>query len=90
MAYRPLPAQADLRQLFDYDPENGQLRWKRRDVSMFTGKRQPASHNAAIWNGKNAGRVACSKVGNGYLETTIFKRRVLAHRVVWKLVHAWR
>ena len=87
MAHRPLPAQHDLRQLFDYDPESGQLLWKRRDVSMFKDKKQPASPNAAIWNGKNAGRVACSRTASGYLETSVFKRRLLAHRVIWKWVH---
>jgi hypothetical protein len=87
MAYKALPPQAELRQLFDYDAKSGELRWKQRDVSLFADKVQSAAHNAAIWNAKNAGRVACSMTANGYLETTVFRRRLLAHRVIWKWVH---
>lgn len=76
-----------LRQLFDYDPESGALFWRYRPDSMFTDGKQAAAHNAAIWNGKNAGNPACSKSAAGYLETSIWSRRVYAHRVIWKLVH---
>lgn len=86
MAYKALPPQDLLNQLFRYEAETGKLYWRERPASMFTDKKQSASHNAAIWNGKNAGNEACSRASNGYLETSIFRRRITAHRIIWKLV----
>ena len=86
MAVKPLPSQEVLRQLLDYVPETGKLYWKERPFSMFRDGAQSAQHNAAIWNAKNAGREACSSTANGYLETSLHRTPVLAHRVIWKMV----
>lgn len=87
MAAKPLPSQSLLNQLLRYEPETGKLFWKERPRGMFGAEKQSAMQNAAIWNGKNAGKEACSETANGYLETSIFRRRVLAHRAIWKIVH---
>lgn len=88
MAAKSLPAQDVLLQLLSYDPETGKLLWKERPCGMFRNGKQSVTHNAAIWNSKNAGKEACSKTANGYLETTILSRRVLAHRIIWKIIMA--
>ncbi len=94
MAAKPLPSQEVLRQLLDYDPEAGVLRWKERPVGMF----QPSSYggksvrsaewSAAKWNTRNAGRVAfTADSGRGYRQGAIFGRTHKAHRVIWVLVY---
>ena len=77
MAAKPLPSQEVLNQLFLYDAQTGNLLWRHRpDLSPQ-------------WNGRYAGKPALSCVAssNGYPVGRIFKRNVLAHRVIWKMVH---
>jgi hypothetical protein len=87
MAFKALPPQHVLLQLLRYEPATGNLFWRVRGLESFKDGKQSREHNAAIWNGRNADKIACSKMAIGYLETSIFNRRVLAHRVVWKMVH---
>lgn len=71
-----------LQKVLSYNHRTGELVWKHRDQSMFAGK-NPARACAA-WNTKFAGRPAfTSKTRGGYLTSTIFEKRVMAHRVAW-------
>lgn len=87
MAYKALPPKDNLHQLFRYDPETGILYWRERHEDMFKDGAQPKSHNAAIWNAKNAGKPAGSKVAAGYIDVSVLSAgRLLAHRVIWKMM----
>lgn len=77
-----------LRQILDYDPQTGALVWRKRPIHMFKAGKQTQEHNAAMWNGANAGNVAfTAPTANHYRQGTIFGKRYLAHRVVWAIYH---
>lgn len=87
MAAKALPPQEVLRQLLDYCPETGVLKWKARGLEWFTSGAQTVQHNANIWNGKNAGREAfVTELPSGHRYASIDRKKYLAHRVIWKMV----
>ncbi|WP_449043730.1 HNH endonuclease [Paracoccus versutus] len=87
MAAKALPPQDVLCQLLDYDPETGALTWKARGLDWFSDGAQTAKHNAAIWNGRNAGRPAfVTSLPSGHRYASIQKVKLLAHRVIWKMM----
>lgn len=87
MATKPLPPQADLLKLLRYESETGRLFWRERSVSLFHDGAQTAAHNAAIWNGRNAGKEAFVTVlPHGHRYAGFHGRKLLAHRVIWKMV----
>lgn len=80
---KPLPDQQTLRALLDYDPETGDLRWKRRPAEMFPDDR--ACHS---WNTRYEGTPALASISfHGYRFGTLLGKVVKAHRVIWKLVY---
>ena len=85
MATKTLPPQALLNQLLRYEPETGKLFWLERDDSLFKeGRRNPAK----IWNTRFAGKEAFpASHCEGYCQGAIFGKKILAHRVIWKMVH---
>lgn len=88
MRLTPTPTKETLDSLLMYTPETGKLHWKERPVSMFTDGKQTAVHNAAIWNGKNAGNEAFkTPFASGHLTAAIFGKTFLAHRIVWKMAY---
>jgi hypothetical protein len=72
----PLPTQAELQALFDYDPEAGMLRWK---TDRFTGRYQ---HRKAASKGDIAGTPSF----RGDRQLWVGGKRLLGHRVIWKLM----
>lgn len=86
---RPIPDQAFLREILDYNPQTGKLIWKTRDVTHFPqngGRSQQVLAN--VWNGKNAGEEAFTSVSSaGYHEGSIDGINYLAHRIIYKWVH---
>lgn len=86
MATKPLPSQEVLRQLLDYDPETGVLRWKERGPEWFSALSRVIDQ-CSVWNTKHAGKPAfATVVPSGYLRGALFDHRYLAHRVIWKLM----
>jgi hypothetical protein len=79
---------ADLaRQLLDYDPDAGVLRWKPRTPDMF-GKstRFSADTQCRQWNGRHAGTVAGSRTKKGYLHVQLNGEIYSGHHLMW-LIH---
>ena len=75
MAHAPLPSQAELNALLDYDPATGQLTWKARPGN-------------APFNARFAGKPALNaNRPSGHLTGKINYRQVMAHRVIWKMVY---
>jgi hypothetical protein len=60
-----------VREVLDYDPETGALRWKER------------SDMRSQWNGRYAGKPAGGIRPDGYLTVCVNYRHMLAHRVAW-------
>ena len=71
-----------MRDLFDYNPETGDLIWKPRPIEMF-----PTENAFNGWNTRYAGKIAGSFYSNGYMRVGLFGRDHLAHRVVWAWVY---
>ena len=70
-----------------YTPETGSLMWRHRPEILFVGTdKRSSAHIAANWNAKNAGKEAFTAVGkHGYRTGTLFKKRLLLHRVAFVL-----
>ncbi len=62
-----------LKQIFEYSPETGVLRWKRR------------ADMAPWWNGRFAGK-AVGRVDNGYARTSVCGQHVLVSQIVWAIM----
>jgi hypothetical protein len=78
MNITPLPSQCELRQMFDYNDQTGVLTWKERAFD---------SPLAFGWNTKYANKIAGVKNNAGYITVSINKKRYLAHRIIWKMLH---
>lgn len=78
-----------IRQLLDYCPATGLLRWKERPADLFNGcDRRPTEAACAAWNKRYAGKPALNAIDNyGHRCGRILYRNYLAHRVVWALVY---
>ena len=76
MANANLPNAEDLRNLLDYDPETGLLRWK------------PRPENKTGWDKHTAGKQAfTARNSSGYNIGAIYGSPYVAHRVIWVIVH---
>lgn len=78
-----LPPPAQLPALLLYDPETGDLVWRKRPIEMFANAR-----SCGTWNGRYAGKLAFRRLDRkGYWVGTICWRSIQAHRVIWALVY---
>jgi hypothetical protein len=69
-----------------YDPKNGKLFWKERDVSLFSDGKNTAAQKMAKWNGKHANREAfTADNGSGYRGGSLMGKTPRAHRVIWAM-----
>lgn len=75
--------QQELSDIFEYHPETGAFTWKPRSEKFFR-----SAGYAKSWNEKFAGRVVAGVTnGKGYALLEFRRKRVLAHRAAWALVH---
>lgn len=72
MAMNPLPSQARLKQLLEYNQSSGVFTWRRR------------SDRLENWNARFAGTTAIAGDMHGYEGGRIDGQRILAHRIAWK------
>ena len=88
MAKQPLPSIEQIRQLLDYDPGTGELRWKARPLHFFNGPvvdlRQAAWRR---WNNRYAETLAGARTADGYLTIKINDISYPGHRLIWVIVH---
>ncbi len=71
---KPMPSQAELREIFDYNPEAGQLIWRHR------------AEKGGQWNGRFAGKPAGS-IHKGYIRVKLDGQHYQAHRLIWMLAY---
>lgn len=85
------PTPERLRDLFDYDPATGELRWKPRPLSMFTAVRSKSAEELwKLWTSKCAGKVAGTIDDSGYVNINAMGFFIRGHSIVWALHHgAW-
>lgn len=65
-----------MKRFFDYDPDTGVLKWRKRPVSDF-----PSAHAWNVWNGQNAGRQVTQD------QVRIKGKSHRTARVIWYIVH---
>lgn len=89
MASKPLPSRDRLFKLLSYNPKTGQLFAKSRGASEFKASGKiSAETRAKQWNAVWAGKAVFTATSKaGYRVGHIDKRLLLAHRVIWKMVH---
>lgn len=69
---KDLPSQVQLREIFDYNPETGDLVWRHRPSK------------GSQWNGRFAGKVA-GTTHKGYVRVKLDGQKYQAHRLIWML-----
>lgn len=73
------------RERFDYDPATGQLTWRDPGPSAFQTLK-----GYRIFKRKFAGKPAGSiKKSSGYVLVCVLGRSILAHRIIWAMVHGY-
>lgn len=80
-----LPSIDTLRGSLRYEPETGKLYWLERSPESFSDEGWTPQHKAANWNALFAGKEAFTCLRNGYRAGRVFRRSVLAHRVIWAM-----
>lgn len=86
-----LITQVELKKLIHYNPDTGRFFWLERPVSDFTSGKHSATHIAARWNskfaGKPAGALRKSKDRNtDYMRLNINGKFYYLHRLAWLYV----
>lgn len=71
-------AQSIVRLVLDYDADTGVLRWRAREMTMFS-----STHRCKVWNSQHAGKEAGSINSQGYLDVRLDGKLHRAHRLAW-------
>lgn len=86
LARKDVPSPQVLRDLLEYDVETGALSWRPRAERFFLGSARGSDVAARVWNARYAGRLAFTSLGShGYLQGTVRRHVMLAHRVIWMI-----
>lgn len=82
MAKQPYITQEYLLSILDYDPETGNLYWKRRPIESFA-----TSRAYGLWNTRFANKIAGSKTMTGYISVRLKNRGYQAHILIWIMLN---
>ena len=76
--------QNDIHEFITYDPENGKVYWKERDIKWFDKpKNRSLSWLHRRWNTSFANKEACNISKTGHLRIVLLRKCLLLHRVIW-------
>lgn len=85
-----LPSPQKLHVFLRYDEATGHLYWRQVAAQHFGSGAHSSQRRARMWNARNAGRRAFETISRGYYRGRFGEHKILAHRVVWAMVHgAW-
>lgn len=74
-----------LKDILEYNPENGELRWKVRSEKYF-----PTSQSSRCWNGAWVGKLALNALDKkGYRVGSIFNKDYKSHRIIWFMIYGY-
>ena len=76
-----------LEELLEYNSDSGYLAWRHRGDKFFKStKRRSSSHNANIWNSRQAGKPAFTSVNSkGVRQGQLIGKNVTAHYIAWAM-----
>lgn len=78
-----LPSIDEVQSLVSYNPDSGIMTWKARPLHMFETVR-----HQSVWNARFSGTQALNTSHKaGYKYGSIFRKKLLAHRVAWAIHH---
>ena len=83
-----------LRELIDYNPDTGEMRWKKRSVEWFAAKKDrwggviSRAASAATWNSQFASSPA-GVVTNGQLKVAIFQKKYTGIQIAFALLNGF-
>lgn len=83
------PCPTKLRMLLDYNPQTGDLVWRKRSAKWFPSlPRKSAQESALNFNGRRKGALAfTARNAKGYAIGGVCRRTFLAHRVIWAILY---
>lgn len=80
------PSQEYLKSILDYNPETGDLTWKKRPRSSFKTDGIFKSWNTRL-SGTKAGTESFNSTGKMYSSVSVNGRKIMTHRIVWVLLY---
>jgi hypothetical protein len=86
MAKRKILTADKVRQLLDYSPETGELRWKTRTPDMIEGGIHSAERKCRSFNSRFAGNIAGTVDGTNHIQIRIFGQSEMAHRLAYVIM----
>ncbi len=89
MTIAELPSVDELRSLFRYDPETGDIFWAARDKSMTICGRPVNTTRLNAWNSRLAGKETHRTLRHGYRTICLDSKGYQAHRLVYALYHGY-
>lgn len=81
-----METQARVRELFDYSPETGVIRWRERPLGDFTRVKDWKMWKT-LFAGREAGCIDRGGVDHGYRVIKVDGKTRAAHRVIWLYVY---
>ncbi len=75
-------SQEIIKELIYYNPKTGLAYWRNRPLKYFQHCQYPRAQQKS-WNTRHSDKCICCRDKKGYLQTTIFNKYYLLHRLIW-------